>query len=263
MHAFGAYFGLAVAKVLHHKTVKSDNEGAEYHSDIFAMVGTLFLWLYWPSFNSAVAKDEGQLRAVVNTYISITASCITTFIISSLVGKGKLNMVHIQNATLAGGVAVGAVADMNIQPFGAAIIGSVSGVLSTFGFQYLTGFLNNKLKLHDTCGVNNLHGMPGLMSGIASIIVAAVATREGYGGDRLYVFYPSRKPVADGGMGRSASEQALFQLAALAMTFVFAIVTGTLVGVVLRFEFLFGSVRDEEDMFIDKENWILEEEHLA
>lgn len=48
-----------------------------------------------PSFNSAVAVEEGQLRAIINTYISITASCITTFIISSIVGKGKLNMVKI------------------------------------------------------------------------------------------------------------------------------------------------------------------------
>ena len=33
--------------------------------------------------------------------------------------------MHIQSATLAGGVAVGAVADMNIQPFGAMIIGKL------------------------------------------------------------------------------------------------------------------------------------------
>lgn len=46
-----------------------------------------------PSFNSATAKDEGQIRAVVNTYLSITASVLTTFIISLFVGKGKLNMV--------------------------------------------------------------------------------------------------------------------------------------------------------------------------
>ena len=96
------------------------------------MIGTLFLWLFWPSFNSAVAVDEGQTRAIVNTLLSISSSCIATFFISSIVGKGRLNMVyiyfsiyfsiilyylykvHIQNATLAGGVAVGTVADMNI-----------------------------------------------------------------------------------------------------------------------------------------------------
>ncbi len=48
-----------------------------------------------PSFNSATAKDEGQIRAIVNTFLSITASCITTFLVSSIVGKGKFNMVNI------------------------------------------------------------------------------------------------------------------------------------------------------------------------
>ena len=94
VHVFGAYFGLTVAKVLHNKAVESKKEEAVYHSDIFAMIGTLFLWLFWPSFNSAVAVDEGQSRAIVNTLLSISASCIATFIFSSFVSHGELNMVN-------------------------------------------------------------------------------------------------------------------------------------------------------------------------
>ena len=43
-----------------------------------------------------------------------------------------------QNATLAGGVAIGAVADMLVQPYAALIIGSVAGGLSVFGYHYIT-----------------------------------------------------------------------------------------------------------------------------
>lgn len=42
IHAFGAYFGLAVARVYYRKTAtESDKEGSVYHSDIFAMIGKL------------------------------------------------------------------------------------------------------------------------------------------------------------------------------------------------------------------------------
>ena len=36
---FGTYFGLAVAKVLHHKEIESTKENSHYHSDLFAMIG--------------------------------------------------------------------------------------------------------------------------------------------------------------------------------------------------------------------------------
>ncbi len=81
---------------------------------------------------------------------------------------------------MAGGVAIGAVADMAIRPFAALIIGSISGIISVLGYEYLSPFLKNGLRLHDTCGVHNLHGMPGFLSGITSAIVAAVATQTNY-----------------------------------------------------------------------------------
>jgi len=46
-------------------------------------------------------------------------------------------MVHVQNATLAGGVAVGAVADLMLSPAGALAVGAVAGILSVVGYSYL------------------------------------------------------------------------------------------------------------------------------
>ena len=36
-------------------------------------------------------------------------------------------------------------------------------------------------KFHDTCGVNNLHGMPGLIAGIGGIVAASLAKEDEYG----------------------------------------------------------------------------------
>uniref|UniRef100_A0A8C9WYA7 Ammonium transporter Rh type A n=1 Tax=Sander lucioperca TaxID=283035 RepID=A0A8C9WYA7_SANLU len=183
IHAYGAYFGLAVARVLYRPGLRNghENDGSVYHSDLFAMIGTVFLWMFWPSFNSAIA-DPGftQLTAVINTYLSLAACVLSAYAISSLVEhKGKLDMVHIQNATLAGGVAVGTCADMNIGPFGAMLIGLVAGIISTLGFKYLTPILASNLGIQDTCGVHNLHGMPGILGGLAGIVAVALGKKEG------------------------------------------------------------------------------------
>ena len=88
-----------------------------------------------------------------------------------------------------GGVAMGTASDMNVEPVGALTIGFLAGALSTVGYayikvnhiwKYLTAtfyikpFLADKINLHDTCGVNNLHGMPAVMAAVISIIFCAI-----------------------------------------------------------------------------------------
>lgn len=64
---------------------------------------------------------------------------MTTFIVSAIVNHDhKLDMVHVQNSTLAGGVAVGSVCNMLIGPHGALLIGLIAGVVSVLGYRYLS-----------------------------------------------------------------------------------------------------------------------------
>ena len=87
---------------------------------------------------------------------------------------GKLNLVDIQNATLAGGVAVGASADIINSNYPALIIGFLAGTISICGYRFLLPILESKIGLHDTCGVHNLHGMTGVIGAIYSIIMVVV-----------------------------------------------------------------------------------------
>ena len=49
----------------------------------------------------------------------------------------KMNIVDAQNACLSGGVAVGAIAHFMMQPYGAILIGSAAGIISTVGYQII------------------------------------------------------------------------------------------------------------------------------
>jgi len=41
--------------------------------------------------------------------------------------------------------------------------------------------LESRLHIQDTCGIHNLHAMPGLIGGIVGAITAAAATEDVYG----------------------------------------------------------------------------------
>ncbi|KAL4218728.1 hypothetical protein ACF0H5_021316 [Mactra antiquata] len=273
IHAFGAYFGLAVARVLRndqHDEAKS--EGSVYHSDVFSMIGTIFLWIFWPSFNGGAASGDEQHRALINTYLSLAACTVITFAFSQLVdNRGKFNMVHIQNATLAGGVALGTSANMPLQPWAAMAIGCLAGIISVIGYQYITPFLDSKLKIHDTCGVNNLHGMPGILAGIVGAAFAAMASSDTWG-ESVYEIFPLMVPadnstelmdvmkeypmITEAGIGRSSTTQGGYQMLALVLTLVVSIVGGALTGLILRLP-CFDNVHGNR-MFDDREFFIVE-----
>ena len=77
------------------------------------------------------------------------------------------------NATLAGGVMIGASAGLLTNVGGALVIGVLAGFISSLGFEYLTNFCEDTCNLFDSCGVQSLHGIPGFLGGIASSIVIA------------------------------------------------------------------------------------------
>ncbi|XP_059120766.1 ammonium transporter Rh type B [Peromyscus eremicus] len=236
IHTFGAYFGLSLSRVLYRSQLEKTRQlqSSVYHSDLFAMIGTIFLWIFWPSFNSAPTElGDGQHRTALNTYYSLTASTLSTFALSALVsGDGRLDMVHIQNAALAGGVVVGTSSEMMLTPFGAVAAGFLAGTVSTLGYKFFTPVLESKFKVQDTCGVHNLHGMPGVLGALLGVLVAWLATHEAYG-DGLQSVFPL---VANG--QRSATSQAVYQLFGMFVTLGFASVGGSLGGFLLRLPFL-------------------------
>lgn len=225
IHTFGAYFGVALAWMLSPKgSGKADHpyNRSSYTSDMFSMIGTTFLWIFWPSFNGALAADGHQLNAIVNTHLSLAGSVIATFLASYLLvhsrigwdSERRFDMVHIQNATLAGGVAMGAAANMSLAPWVSIVIGCCAGLLSTYGYHATTEALRSKFNIDDTCGVHNLHGMPGILGAIiAPIVILAMDDTEA-----ASIVYEDR----------TKGEQAGIQLLALVITLAMALVGGVI-----------------------------------
>ena len=89
IHAFGAFFGIAASYMLSPSAGNSSHpkNGASYTSDITAMIGTVFLFIFWPSFNGALASAPGapdklqpQIYCIMNTVSAHSFSIIKKMI---------------------------------------------------------------------------------------------------------------------------------------------------------------------------------------
>lgn len=268
LHLFACYFGLGVTFVLYKPSLNDGHakETTSYQSDLLSVMGTLFLWVFWPSFNSALAlKGDDQHRAILHTFIGLSASTLTAFALSAMLNKnGKFTMADVQNVTLAGGVTVGASVDMMISPAAAYVLGMLGCIACMLGYKYLSPFLARRLKIQDQCGIHNLHGLTGLISSAAGICAILMATEEVYG-PSFYEIFAHRAPVEGDpklqelqmlipglqpGLGRTAREQAFYQVAAIFSAIGASVVGGVLTGFVLKLPFL--AAPSDEFCFDDK-----------
>jgi ammonium transporter Rh len=138
----------------------------------------------------------------------------------------KLDMVHVQNATLAGGVAMGTSCNLAIGPAAAITVGLVVGIASVVGYSFVTSRLERVILMSDTCGILNLHGMPGVVGGLAGALITFSAS-DSYYGDSLTDVYAARSY-------RSASEQGWYQLLAIVSSAGIGALSGVVVGLFLK-----------------------------
>ncbi len=170
IHAFGAIFGLGVIMTMTTKKEMDEPIESDDTSDRFSLLGSMILWLFWPSFCAALVAPELVPHTAINVILALSGATLATYF--ATVGlRGKISAADIANAALAGGVAIGSTCDI-ASPASSFVIGLVAGTISTFGFAVLQGKVESVLKGIDTCGVMNLHGIPGILGGVAALFIA-------------------------------------------------------------------------------------------
>lgn len=167
IHAFGAYFGLGVVANTMSKFEDGPVSENSSVSNQFCLIGSMVLWIFWPSFTSALVAPEQVVLTAINTVFALCGATLATYVFTRVI-RGNIEIEDIANATLAGGVAIGSVCNITT-PGAAMLIGILAGTLSTFGYAVIAPKVERLIKGTDTCGVHNLHGMPGILGGLTGV----------------------------------------------------------------------------------------------
>ena len=97
IHAFGAFYGLAASLVLSKPGSGSSHakNGATYTSDITAMIGTIFLWIFWVSIAlSPHAQEVAASSAVAAAIQTVQSTTHCAGLTQLLLPEDSVQHVH-------------------------------------------------------------------------------------------------------------------------------------------------------------------------
>jgi Amt family ammonium transporter len=163
VHAMGGAAALAGALVLGPRIGKYNKDGSSNtipgHHIPMAMLGCFILLFGWFGFNAAstLAVTDVQFATVATNTAIAGAFGATSAMFWLMLRGGKPDPGMMVNGMLAGLVAITAPCAF-VDPYVAAIIGTIAGVLVILAFN----FIDTKLKIDDPVGAIAVHGVNGL-----------------------------------------------------------------------------------------------------
>ena len=186
VHFVGGVTACLGAALLGPRIGKYDKDGKPRailgHNMMAMATGVFILWFCWFGFNGAstvsMTGDDTMTQAgliVFNTNLAAAMATLAAMIFSWL-RYGKPDVSLTFNASLAGLVAITAGCDV-MDPFGAAITGTVAGILVILAVE----FFDKVAKIDDPVGAVSVHGVCGCFG---TLCVGLFATDGGlfYGG---------------------------------------------------------------------------------
>jgi len=214
VHSVGGWAALIGAAMLGPRigkyTKDSKVNAIPGHSITLAALGTFILWFGWFGFNpgstlSGMNEKIGDIA--VNTNLAGAMGANLAMIYTWLKYK-KPDVSMTLNGALAGLVAITA-GCASVNPWGSAIIGGLAGILVVVSVE----FIDKKLKIDDPVGAISVHGVCGSFG----TLMVGLFSKEGgllYGG---------------------GIKQFLVQLAGVASTFIWTVLTVSILFTIIKF----------------------------
>jgi Amt family ammonium transporter len=183
VHAVGGAAALAGALVVGPRIGKFAKDGTPRgmpgHNIPMAMLGTFILLFGWFGFNAAstfAGTDPRFTVVAANTAIAAAFGLVVSMVWATK-RFGKPDPGMMANGMLAGLVAITAACAF-VQPWAAAVIGSIAGVLVIEAILVL----ERRFKLDDPVGAVAVHGVNGIFGAIAVGIFADGSYGAGWNG---------------------------------------------------------------------------------
>ena len=246
LHTFGAIFGLAMSTVLFSgKKIKDEIKPfvhlnkSSYFSNITTFIGILFLFIFFPSFNSAIQinnqnSDIKRKIGKINTILALIGSVSGTFITSGFSNNGRYQIDEILYGSISGAILVSGYCSLCFHHWSSMIVGTCGGII-TVGLLFKLKSIFQQMAQQDNWrdnqgniwkGIFNVvlvHGINGFLGSILNIIFVSISKRENI------VKYQLFKDI-----DRSIGVQVGVQVAGIFITLGIAFVGGIATGYLMK-----------------------------